>query len=446
MVRAYIQDNHSVAKTDESQKVTGGISFGVPGIHKNCLKIDVASLYPSIMRQWHVNNPSKDPKDVFFTMVDYNTKERLKNKKLAKETKEKHYNDLQESQKIFINSCYGLLGTNRVNYNNFSDADFITSIGRRILSLTMYWATGEDVNYWFQPEFTKGDEGYLNKEHDEQFEEYLTLASCTPRDFLIVNADTDSITFKKRDETEFSDKEREDLIKEINSLLPEMISYEDDGYFEKMVVTKAKNYVLYDGEKIKYKGSSFKDAKKEPKLKQLMKDVIEQGLIYEEKDWTDIYKGYVNEVSNIKDIKPWATKKSVTETLQDSDRLTETKVMDAIEGYDLKVGDKVFIYNAIDGIVQDSVKGELVWSKLKKKEYEDLGLVKNPPLESCTHTVKSYCYYCNPHLCSPKMIPNRVLRHVDEFDGNYDVDHYLNRCYDTISILSNVIDIERIKN
>lgn len=440
MVRAYLQDNHSIAKTTESKPVTGGISFGIPGVNKNCFKIDVSSLYPSIMRQWKVNDPKKDPNNVFFNMVDFNTRERLKNKKLAKETGDKLYTDLEQSQKIFINSAYGLLGTNRVNYNNFDDADFITSLGRRILSQTMVWATGKDVNYWFQPEFTKGVEGYKNKEHDVQFEKYLDNLPQM-HDFVIVNADTDSITIKKKDESEFTEEERVALIEEINSLLPEMIKFEDDGYFPVMVVTKAKNYVLYDGKKIKYKGSSFKDAKKEPALKRLMKDVIEQGLIYQTRDWKEIFNEYKEQVLNINkdNLKDWSVKKSITKTLFQSDRANETKVVDAIEGMGLRVGDKAFIYNAVDGMIQSG------FIKLKAKQIKDLNLLKYDKLITCEHSDRATCYSCNPHLYEPKYIKNEILKHIDNFNDDLNVDHYLDRCYATIDILSNVIDIGELK-
>lgn len=441
MLRAYVQSNHSVAKTDTAQKVTGGISFGIPGIHKNAWKIDISSLYPSIMRQWHINNPIKDPNDVFFNMVEYNTIERLKNKKLAKETGEKYYTDLEQSQKVFINSSYGLLGTNHVNYNNFTDADFITSMGRRILSETMRWATGRDVNYWFHPDRTLGKEGYLNEDHDKQFEKYLTLNDYKHHDFIIVNGDTDSITIKKKDESVFTEQERINLINEINSLLPPLINYEDDGYFEKMVVVKAKNYVLYDGKKIKYKGSSFKDAKKEPILKQLMKDVIEQGLIHETRDWSEIFKDYIEDSKNItKDnIDQWSTKKSITETVFESTRLNETKIVDAIKNMNLKVGDKAYLYNAIDGKIQNG------YTKLKANDIKTLGLIKKNLLDSCEHSLKSTCPECNPDMYIPKYIDNKILKHVENFNNDQDVDHYIQRCYATIEILSNVLDMEKIK-
>lgn len=413
MIRAYIQNDHSIPKANEYTPVTGGISFGVPGIHKNVFKIDIASLYPSIMRNYKINDPIKDPNNVFYKLVNYNTVARLEYKKKGKETGEQYYKDLDASSKIFINSAYGLLGTGKVNYNNFNNADMITSIGRRILSLTMMWATGKDVNYWFHPDHTL-DGAYMNSEHDKKYEKYLSLGKYKPHNFVITNGDTDSIAFKKKDESEFTEQERLDLLEEINGLLPELLNYEDDGYFEKFVVNKAKNYILYDGKKIKIKGSSFKDAKKEPVMKEMMMKIIEDCLIHERRDYVDIYEEYIQEVYNMIDITRWAGKKNITEKVMNNDRTTEAKVRDALEGMDqdVVIGDKVFLYNAIDGMIQDSDKDGL-------KVYKKTGL--------------------------PKMIPNRVLKHVSLFNGDHDVDHYLKRVYDTINIFSNILDMQRIK-
>lgn len=150
MVRAYLQDGHSVAKASEAEKFEGAISFGVPGIYKNAFKQDVSSLYPSIMRQFQVYDKYKDPKRYFLELVETFTLERLKNKRLAKETSNQFYNDLQESQKIAINSAYGFLGANGLNYNSPTNASFVTAKGREILETAVVFATGNSVDYWKQ--------------------------------------------------------------------------------------------------------------------------------------------------------------------------------------------------------------------------------------------------------------------------------------------------------
>jgi DNA polymerase elongation subunit (family B) len=152
LIRAYIQDNHSIPKADPPKYVGGGISFGIPGIHKNVLKIDVASMYPNIIRAHKLYPKNKDPKQYYLKMVDYLTEERLKNKRLYKETKEKYYDDMQSSQKIGINSSFGLAGTPGLNFNDFDLANTITRNGREIIKKTIVWATGKDIKHWF-PEY-----------------------------------------------------------------------------------------------------------------------------------------------------------------------------------------------------------------------------------------------------------------------------------------------------
>jgi len=148
MVRGYLQQGHSIAKADDVEGFEGAISFGVPGLYKNVYKLDIAALYPSIMRQYKIYNKSKDPQQHFLKMVEYFTKERLKNKKLAKETNNQYYKDLEQSQKILINSKYGTLGSPGLNYNSPRHAAIITKYGREILAKGVLFATGKDISEW----------------------------------------------------------------------------------------------------------------------------------------------------------------------------------------------------------------------------------------------------------------------------------------------------------
>lgn len=148
MVRAYFQDGHSIAKATDAEHFEGAISFGIPGIYQNCFKQDVASLYPSIMRQWQIYDKQKDPKRYFLEIVEHFTLERLKNKKIAKETGDSYYKDLEQSQKIAINSAYGFMGAKGLNYNSPANAALVTRKGREILSKAVEFATGNGVDYW----------------------------------------------------------------------------------------------------------------------------------------------------------------------------------------------------------------------------------------------------------------------------------------------------------
>ena len=44
----------------------------------------------------------------------------------------------------------------------------------------------------------------------------------------------------------------------------------------------------------------------------------------------------------------------------------------------------------------------------------------------------------------PKMVENNVLRMVDDFEGSYDMFHYVKRVYSTMDILKNVIDMDKL--
>lgn len=143
LIRSYLQIGHSIPKADEVQHFAGAISLGNFGNYKNCWKVDVSSLYPSIMLQYEIYDKQKDPLGHFYKMVEYFTNERLANKKKAKETGDIYYKDLEQSQKICVNSAYGLLGAVGLNFNSVKNASFVTETGRELLQFTIEWATGK---------------------------------------------------------------------------------------------------------------------------------------------------------------------------------------------------------------------------------------------------------------------------------------------------------------
>lgn len=349
MVRSYLQEQHSIPKTTESTPYEGALSFGNPGVYKNVFKIDVVSMYPSLIIQHNVYDRDKDPDMNFLGLVNYFTEQRLKYKKLYKETKEKHYDDLQSAAKIFINSMYGFLAAPGLNFNSPHRASFITKKGRETLEKAINWA---------------------NK-----------------RNFFIVNGDTDSISFCNSNFNPIDETERKQILEEINREFPKQIKFGDDGYFKTVIILKAKNYVLWDGKKIKYKGSAIKATTKEPALQQFIKDIIDE-LINETGNYINIYNQYVKEIMNIKDIKRWATRKTITEKVLDAKRTNEQKVLDVIEGSEIVEGDRIYTYFKND--------------------------------------------------CS--------LALVENFDGDYNKDKLLEKLYKTIEIFENVIDINLFLN
>jgi DNA polymerase elongation subunit (family B) len=461
MVRSYLQINHSIARTSEMEYVAGGMSYGCAGVYSNVSKWDAKSYYPSTILAFDIYDREKDPNAHYLEMVRYFTNKRFEQKRMHKETGDSYYDDLQASSKVFINSAYGLLGTAGLNYNSFPNAQLITKCCRAGLQKCILWATGKTVDHWWgvdeklykKIDLNKTTIVQLKEKYDraiefnkdctawvprgktgknwkvaynhsrtatQDFEDFSFIdakselsVDDTPRhDWILVNIDTDSLSFAKKDGSPFSDEENRMIEKEINQIM--YSEWEPDGEFDRVLVVKAKNYCLLPkGEsKLKFKGSSLVDSKKEPALIEMLANVI-SSLIYENEDALNIYHKYVLEAVNIDDIMRWATKKSITKKVFESDRLNETKVVDAIEGRDVQIGDKVFLYSVIDGVKPKVVNGVVQKSKR-------------------TGEVLT--------------VENKILRLADEFDGNYDSSHYLKRVYDTISILEPVLEFDKFKN
>jgi len=437
MVRSYLQEGESIPKASEGERVAGGMSYGVAGVYSNVSKWDAASYYPNTILTFNIYDKVKDPKANYYEMVKYFTEKRFEQKGKYKETGDSYYNDLQAASKVFINSAYGLLGTRGLNFNSFENASLITKCCRKGLQKCIKWATGKDSNYWWkdyeeEQDFT--DYSFIDSKSEWSYDEMKT------HNWDLVNIDTDSLSFVKKDNSAWTKEEYDMIYDEINKIM--YSAWEDDGQFERFVVVKAKNYAMLSDGKFKIKGSAFIDAKKEPIMRQMLERGL-KALTYENEDVFDVYLEHLKLASNITDISPWVVKKSITETLLEANDTTKRKVLNAIGDKPIQVGDKVFLFNDIDGEIQKVEKGEKKFTKMKKKEYEELGLTRNPKTEECDHSDRVFCMKCNPHLHKPKMIPNRVLRLQEDFYGTYELEHYISRVFKTIKILEPVLDFDK---
>jgi DNA polymerase, archaea type len=304
LVRSYLQESHSIPKASEAVPFEGAISIGNPGIYRNVFKVDVASLYPSIILQYNVCDEVKDPKRHFLRMVGHFTNDRLANKRRAKETGDRHFSDLEQAQKIFINSSYGLLGAPGLNFNSPRNGARVTEEGRSILRQAMEWAATANHQ--------------------------------------LVNADTDSISISYKG-IEWDEDMRFRVLRSLNSMMPTKIRWEDDGTYRNVLVLKAKNYVLDDGKKVKIKGSALKATTKEKALQEFIQRLI-SGLLEGCADLTSLYHEYVREILSLKDITRWSSKHTVTEAVLTSPRTNEAKKRAALSGSDYSMGDKVYLY------------------------------------------------------------------------------------------------------
>jgi len=305
MVRSYLQCRGSIPEASAAEEYEGAISFGNPGVYKHVNKVDVASLYPSIIISDRISDTKKDPKGNFLKIVETLTKERLENKRLAKETGDRYYKDIEQAQKIIINSAYGFMGATGLHFNYPKGAAKTTERGREILRDGIRWAE------------SKG--------------------------FQIVNVDTDSFSYttgKKLPTDEF-----ESQISEINGQAAEGIVWEDDGQYKTVVVVKAKNYVLepYKGD-YTIKGSSLKATMKEPALRDFIEDIINALLKGKKDEIIEIYDRYALEIYNITDISRWASKKTITKSVLHPERTNEQRILDAVGTKKVSEGDKIHVF------------------------------------------------------------------------------------------------------
>lgn len=237
--------------------------------------------------------------------------------------------------------------------------------------------------------------------------------------FNISILDTDSITINKPNGDGFSQEEIDALTSDLNSLYPELIRWEFEFYIPKIIVVKSKNYILYDGKKIKTKGSSIRDQKKEPALREMMDKFIDAMLFDRTDTLVDIYNSYIHEALNVKDIKRWSMKKTITESIlkckgwTEEDilskrlRKNETDVWDAIKHLDdLQAGGKVYCYPTV------------LSSSVETKEYKN-GNIK----ETVTQITG--------------------LKTIDLWTGDENKEKLIERVYDTVSIFASVIDLSQ---
>ena len=357
LVRAYLQDKHSVAKADnlEDEKVEGGISFAVPGIYNNVFKIDIKSCYPSQILRFKLYEERKDPKAYYYHLVEHFTLQRFEYKKQMLATGDTFYKNLDAMAKIFINSSYGVANTSGLNYNSSAIARKITLESRAIIDMALRWGSGNSYHYWA----TRFYDAVGEKEEDRV---YLSLPEVGlptkyQHDFIIAPSDTDSISFCKADMSPFSDSEIKQLLAEINEQSPEKVLWEDDGVYKTIIALKAKNYVLYNPQDkkkpLKIKGSALKGSTRPEAIKELMKKFVETMAYVENREHMlselqNLYTKYVEEAMSVSDIKRWSARKTLSSTMQESDRTNETRVMDAIKGTDYREGDRFFVYRMPD--------------------------------------------------------------------------------------------------
>ena len=232
LLREYLRLGESIPAPVSGRAFAGGLTdIRMTGLITDVLNVDIASLYPSIMLT-HGVKPATDTADVFQPLLRELTEQRLAAKQLAKTAEDPvtrtRADARQAAFKIFINSFFGYLGTNRMNWADPAQAEFITT-------------TGQDTA--------------------------LKLAGLVEdQGGQVIEIDTDGVYFQAPAGCD-SDAEREALVERINAELPAGINVELGGWYPAMLSHKVKNYALIDAAgNITVKGSGLKSRGLEPYL------------------------------------------------------------------------------------------------------------------------------------------------------------------------------------
>lgn len=226
MVREYLRHKHSIPRPGTGQQGSGGYTdVFLKGILGPVVYADVESLYPSIMLTYHVC-PASDERRIFPRILSDLKDLRFKAKNGAKEEKRngnrqlsENLDAMQASFKIVINAMYGYLGFSGGIFNDYGEAERVTTTGQEIA-----------------------------RQMIREFES---------RGSRVIEVDTDGILFVPPPHIT-TEKQEIALVREVSDVMPEGITIGYDGRFRKMISYMKKNYVLlqYDGS-MKLKGSSL---------------------------------------------------------------------------------------------------------------------------------------------------------------------------------------------
>ena len=191
-----------IPQPDEKRDYEGGLVVSRKGFWSPCLKIDIASLYPTLMLAYRIHS-RKDTAQIALRWLNALRRQRLvlKAKAKAGDTKAQI---LQEAMKILLNSLYGFYGTGGYGFNDMTAAERVTEIGRKVLT--------------------------------------CMIAAIEDAGGIVVEADTDGIIICYRN----TDPQK--ILEAVNAAIPEVFKVEVEWQEAIVFVSDDKNYVVIDAE------------------------------------------------------------------------------------------------------------------------------------------------------------------------------------------------------
>ena len=238
LLREYLRAHHSLPAPSPARSFEGGYTdLFYDGLARNVHHCDVRSLYPSILLRAQ-RSPRYDSLGVFLHLLEHLRDFRVDAKQRALDADlppavAAHWDALQTSFKILINSFYGYLGFSQARFNDYDLAASVTADGRELLR------------------------GMVDQ---------LRTLGAMP-----IEIDTDGIYFTPP--SGLDDKEMSRFQQAFRAHLPEGIEVEFDGHYPAMYSYKMKNYALLEDDgTVIIKGAALKSRGFEPFLRDFMRD------------------------------------------------------------------------------------------------------------------------------------------------------------------------------
>ncbi len=233
LVRAYLRAGAALpprAVGDGTVHTGAALHLFAAGVARRVVKADVASLYPSLMRQYRIG-PRSDRLGALLTLVDGLVEQRLAAKarsRLAAPGSPERYTDeaISAAMKILVNSAYGYMGaTNLTRFADVAAANEVTRHGRALLS--------------------------------------LLCRELAARGATLLEADTDGVYFSVPEAWQEEDERR--IVREVATMLPPLVKLEFEGRYAAMLSHEPKNYALLDyAGGVLLRGVAFRSIRFEP--------------------------------------------------------------------------------------------------------------------------------------------------------------------------------------
>ncbi|WP_456832471.1 3'-5' exonuclease [Deinococcus sp. UYEF24] len=238
MVRAYLHAGVALPgkqpPSSEAQQ-GGSVTLFAEGVLRRVVKADIASMYPSLIRYERIG-PSSDTLGVFLHLMDHLTGLRLEHKAAARRGDPGEHDAMQSAMKLVINSGYGSLGAGRMSV--FGDVEAANTVTRR------------------------------GRETLKEVTDALKVRGVT-----LIEADTDGVYFSVPEG--WTGQDEQNVIQDVNALLPSGITLEFDGRWAAMLSHETKNYALlgYD-DALQLKGAAFTSSRGEQYGREFLREAL----------------------------------------------------------------------------------------------------------------------------------------------------------------------------